>query len=228
MERSKTQTEILRPKLMREQTSLTLNQPQTGAGSSSSRSTNRTAIRATPVQDAKNIEIFSIYNKSNPTTPSTEESVNGSAASSALGKPPPGRFHTSNPLKPLKSAYMLSYQAPLVSARLPRSLFGKKISIEDSNELRQAIGQKAKNNLMRKRQYDELSQQFLNEIEVNDYFCNKSNWLNKSKFINTNSYFSAVKVYFPLVKSNQCNQASTKYIELQRNRQHLEDIKYYK
>ena len=72
------------------------------------------------------------------------------------------------------------------------------------------------------------TQNFLNECEVNEILSNKSNWLNKHKYINTNSYYSAMKIYFPLIKQNNCNKLSTKYMKTQQERQLLEDCRYYK
>jgi hypothetical protein len=233
MERSKTNIEINRPKLNREQTNFNLNGTagdQTARSSRGRLSRLRNQQQTAPVQDAKYIQISSLFNTKHIN--SEESSTSSSASSSSTGDgsrqgaKSSSTSHSTHSIG--KTAYLLNYQAPLVSARLPKSLFGQPICIDDSKTLREVVRQKSRNNVQRQRQYDELTQNFFNECEVNEILSNKSNWLNKHKYINTNSYYSAMKIYFPLIKQNNCNKLSAKYMKTQQERQLLEDCKFYR
>ena len=174
MERSKTNIEINRPNLNREHTNLNLNgasgDQMTARSNRGRLSRLRNQPQIAPVQDAKFIRISSLFNTKHL---NSEESSTSSASSttgegSRQGAKSTSTFHSTHPVS--KTAYMLNYQAPLVSARLPKSLFGQPICIDDAQKLREVVRQKSKNNIQRQRQYDELTQNFLNECEVNEIF----------------------------------------------------------
>jgi len=106
---------------------------------------------------------------------------------------------------------LLSYQAPLVDARVPKKLFDSSINVDDLRDIRSAVGSTGsttKNNPIRRRQNNQMSRQLIKDLEMDAYFSNKSNWMDKSKFVNTQSYYSAVKIYLPIIKKHSINGIS--------------------
>ncbi|CAF0902898.1 unnamed protein product [Brachionus calyciflorus] len=88
------------------------------------------------------------------------------------------------------------YQQPIVCLHKPKELTGP-LNVYNIPELRNALRTYRQNVTNRKKQVDELNSHIFDELELNEYFSNKSNWTQKSKFIKTNSFLSAVQVYLP-------------------------------
>jgi hypothetical protein len=97
------------------------------------------------------------------------------------------------------SQYTLLYQAPIIQAKKPKNLQGP-FDVYDVPDIRQAIEKRFKFDLERKKQDAILSHQFVDDLNLNNYFSKKSNWITKTKFINTYSLYSAMNVYLPNYK----------------------------
>ena len=164
--------------------------------------------RPTPAKVKKilvNTSFPSLASTANNTLNSTTGSDNRSAAS---------------------KGYLLRYQGPLVSARIPKSLNETPLNAYDIQSVRETVSERFRDNTVRQRQANEIATQFIDDQEIRTYFSNKDNWLNKSKYMSTSSFYSAVNVYLPSIRKN-IHEVSSKYMDMQRSKQGVQDSKYF-
>lgn len=112
---------------------------------------------------------------------------------------------------------LLRYQPAIINATKPKDLIGP-FDIYHVPDLRENISKNYKHDVIRRKQNSDVSKQFYEDLQIHDYFTNKSNWLNKSKYTSTCSFYSAFEVYLPIIKKTKTNYVSSKFIEIQRNR----------
>lgn len=110
------------------------------------------------------------------------------------------------------SSQLLRYEPPLVSSRRPKSLTGP-YHIDDIPQIRGALNSYRTNNVNRKKHFQNVTREVYNDLNLNSYFANKSNWQDQSKFLSTSSFFQAVQVYFP-AKNSRATVASARYREM--------------
>jgi hypothetical protein len=111
---------------------------------------------------------------------------------------------------------LMRYQPAIICATKPKNLIGP-FDIYDVDNIRNKIRQNYKNEAYRKNTH-ELNRLFYKDLEFDDYFSKKSNWISDSKFTNTSSFQSAVKCYLPVINSRHLNSLSAKYVELKKNK----------
>ena len=99
------------------------------------------------------------------------------------------------------SQLTLLYQAPIIQAKKSKNLNGP-FDVLDVPDIREAIKKRFKNDAIRKKQDSLISHQFVEAINLNEYFENKSNWIDRSKFVNTYSLYTAMNTYLPNYKAN--------------------------
>lgn len=114
---------------------------------------------------------------------------------------------------------LLRYQPAIICASKPKNLVGP-FDIYDVDKIRNNVRENYKNEAYRKNTH-ELNRQFYKDLELDDYFSKKSNWLSDSKFTNTSSFQSAVKCYLPVINPRHLNNLSAKYVELKKSRRQL-------
>ena len=108
----------------------------------------------------------------------------------------------------------MQYQAPVLLVKRPKCLNGP-FDIYDVPDLR-VLRNTFRKDYKRQVQNKSVNLKFFNDLELDDYFSKKSNWVNSSKFQNTSSFYSAVNVYLPLVKNKSLNKLTDEYTEIQR------------
>ena len=91
------------------------------------------------------------------------------------------------------------YQAPILNARKSSKLTGP-FDVFDVPNIRETIQKRYKNDNERRKQDALISYDFVETLNLNDYFAKKTNWLNKNKFINTYSLYKAMNTYLPNYK----------------------------
>jgi len=114
---------------------------------------------------------------------------------------------------------LMRYQPAIICATKPKNLVGP-FDIYDRDNIRDKIRQNYKNEAYRKNTH-ELNRLFYKDLEFDDYFSKKSNWISDSKFTNTSSFQSAVKCYLPVINSRHLNSLSAKYVELKKNKRQV-------
>lgn len=107
----------------------------------------------------------------------------------------------------------LKYQPGSITCKKNKALVGP-FNVNDIPDIRNVLKTYRSSNSNRKVYVTDMTNQLYNDLELNDYFAKKSNWTNKSKYISTNSFFSAVQVYFPS-KNNRITLISSKLKENQ-------------
>lgn len=106
-----------------------------------------------------------------------------------------------------KSAYLLNYQAPLISARLSRPPFvGPPFNFNQVKSLRAHI-KKQSNYKSRNEQHKILTENFFRECKVDDWLnrYRENDLLKQNKNNTLVSYYSAMRTYFPLIEKYQIN-----------------------
>ena len=91
---------------------------------------------------------------------------------------------------------LLTYVAPIIEVKKPKNLNGPFDTLDIQN-IRQAIQKRLKNNCYRKKQEEKLSHEFVDVMNLNEYFEKKNNWIDKSKFVNTYSLYKSMNTYLP-------------------------------
>ena len=111
---------------------------------------------------------------------------------------------------------LMQYQAPVLIVKRPKCLDGP-FSINDVPDLRE-LKKNFHVDYKRQVQNKQVNLTFYNDLELNNYFSKKSNWLNSSKFQNTSSFYSAVNVYLPLIKNKSLSSLTQQYtMEMKKN-----------
>ena len=184
--------------------------------------TSKTSLEANP-----NINIYSIYANENHQQPQqtltqaqSEPALNTTTSNSNPASSPRSLERGYSQINlAVSHGFLLRYQPAIICATKPKSLCGP-IDIYDVNTIRDTLKKNYKNEAYRKKTH-ELNRQFYKDLEFDDYFSKKSNWLTDSKFINTHSFHSAVKCYLPVINARHLNNLSAKYVELKKNRRDL-------
>lgn len=104
---------------------------------------------------------------------------------------------------------LMQYQAPVLIVKKPKFISGP-FDIYDVPQLRM-LKDNFRKDYHRQVQNKQTNLKFFNDLELDNYFTKKSNWLNSSKFQNTSSFYSAVNIYLPLIKNKSLNNLSEKY-----------------
>ncbi len=105
---------------------------------------------------------------------------------------------------------LMQYQAPVYMVARPKHFRKGPFSIYDAPDLRmlkKTFRKEYQSQVVNK----QISLRFYEDLELEDYFTQKKNWLNSAKFMNTSSFFDAVNVYLPLVKNKNVNALAKKY-----------------
>ena len=107
--------------------------------------------------------------------------------------------------------YTLLNKPPILQARKPRNLNGP-FDVFDVPEIRQKIYKCYTNDAEHKRQDALISYAFVQDLNLNDYFSKKSNWLNRPKFTTTYSLYTAMHTYLPNFKKVSTLKSPANYI----------------
>jgi hypothetical protein len=91
---------------------------------------------------------------------------------------------------------LITYVAPIVEVKKPKNLSGP-FDVLDIRNIREAIQKRFKNNYYRKEQEKNSCNQFVEVLNLNEYFEKKKNWMDKSKFVNTYSLYKSINAYLP-------------------------------
>jgi hypothetical protein len=110
-----------------------------------------------------------------------------------------------------KYQYTILYKPPILQARKPRNLTGP-FDVYDVPEIRHKIHDCYKNDKEHRRQDALISYAFVQDLNLNDYFLKKSNWLNRPKFLTTYSLYTAVHTYLPNYKRVSTLKSAASYI----------------
>lgn len=104
----------------------------------------------------------------------------------------------------------MQYQAPVLIVKRPKYIRSGPFDIYDAPDLR-VLKDNFRKDYQRQVQNKQVNLKFYEDLELEDYFSKKSNWLNTAKYMNTASFFSAVNVYLPLVKNKSVDELAKKY-----------------
>lgn len=105
---------------------------------------------------------------------------------------------------------LMQYQAPVFIVKRPKYIRAGPFDIYDVPDLRtlkKTLRKDYHSQVLNKK----VNLKFYEDLELEEYFSKKDNWLNTAKFMNTNSFLSAVNVYLPLVKNKSVNNLAKKY-----------------
>lgn len=98
------------------------------------------------------------------------------------------------------SQYTLLFKPSIIQAKKPVNLNGP-FDVFDIPDIREKINMHYKNHDEHIKQDALISNQFVKDLNLHEYFSKKSNWFNRQKFPTTYSLYSAMHTYLPNYKN---------------------------
>ena len=100
--------------------------------------------------------------------------------------------------KMIEHGLLLHYQLPILQIKRPSGLKGP-FNFDQVNSLRQ-LRLNLKSDCKQQINSVGNSLQFYDDLELENFFKDKSNWTSKPKFTNTNSFLNSAQTYLPNVR----------------------------